>query len=297
MPEEKLTSLKEAIGRVPDGATVAIQNMATQAAPMAAVRELIRQGRTGLEVVALVGGIPIDLMAAAGSMDRFTGAAVSMEQFGLCQAYRSAVESGQIVVQELSETALNARLGAGARSLPFLPTRGLIGTDLIAINPDLVMIPDPFGGSDVVACRALIPDVALIHCHRADRFGNLQMEPTAVWPDIGIMPKAANKVIATVEEIVDTEVLRKNPERTFLPGFMVDAVVEVPFGAHPTSFNPRYGYDTGFHHDWIAVARDLEGAKSWMQRYVYEPDTQEEYLERVGGANRLEELKRWEITE
>ncbi len=297
MPEEKLASLKEAIGMVPDGATVAIQNMATQSAPMAAVRELIRQGRTGLEVVALVGGIPIDLMAAAGSMDRFTGAAVSMEQFGLCQAYRSSVESGQIVVQELSETALNARLGAGARNLPFLPTRGLIGTDLIAINPDLAMIPDPFGGSDVVACRALIPDVALVHCHRADRFGNLQMEPTAVWPDIGIMPKAANKVIATVEEIVDTEALRNSPERTFLPGFMVDAVVEVPFGAHPTSFNPRYGYDTAFHHEWIAVARDPEGVESWMQRYVYEPETQDEYLDRVGGTDRLEELKRWEITE
>ena len=297
MPEEKLTSLAEAIGMVPDGATVAIQNMATQSAPMASVRELIRQGRTGLEVVALVGGIPIDLMAAAGSMDRFTGAAVSMEQFGLCQAYRSAVESGQIVVQELSETALLARLGAGARNLPFLPTRGLIGTDLIAINPDLVMVPDPFGGPDVVACRALVPDVALVHCHCADRFGNLQMEPTAVWPDIGIMPKAAQKVIATVEEIVDTEVLRSSPERTVLPGFMVDAVVEVPFGAHPTSFNPRYGYDTAFHRGWIAVSRDHEGARAWMQRYVYEPATQEDYPDRVGGTGRLEQLRRWEITE
>jgi glutaconate CoA-transferase subunit A len=297
MPEEKLTSLAEAIGMVPDGATVAIQNMATQSAPMAAVRELIRQGRTGLEVVALVGGIPIDLMAAAGTMDRFTGAAVSMEQFGLCQAYRRAVESGQIVVQELSETALNARLGAGARNLPFLPTRGLIGTDLIAINPDLVMVSDPFGGLDVVACRALVPDFALVHCHRADRFGNLQMEPTAVWPDIGIMPKAAKNVIATVEEIVDTEVLRSSPERTFLPGFMVDAVVEVPFGAHPTSFNPRYGYDTAFHREWIAVARDPDGANAWMQRYVHEPATQEDYLDRVGGPSRLEELIRWEITE
>ena len=297
MSKEKLTSLAEAIGTVPDGSTVAIQNMATQSAPMASVRELIRQGHTGLEVVALVGGIPIDLMAAAGSMDRFTGAAVSMEQFGLCQAYRNAVESGRIVVQELSETALNARLGAGARNLPFLPTRGMIGTDLIAINPDLVMVPDPFGGQDVVACRALVPDVALVHCHCADRFGNLQMEPTAVWPDIGIMPKAAKKVIATVEEIVDTEVLRSSPERTVLPGFMVDAVVEVPFGAHPTSFNPRYGYDTAFHRGWIAVSRDPEGTSAWMQRYVYEPDTQEEYLERVGGTDRLEALKRWEITE
>tara|TARA_B100000029_G_scaffold453451_2_gene479252 strand:- start:4745 stop:5638 length:894 start_codon:yes stop_codon:yes gene_type:complete len=297
MPEDKLTSLADAVANIEDGATVAIQNMATQSAPMASVRELIRQGRTGLEIVALVGGIPIDLMAAAGSMERFTGAAVSMEQFGLCQAYRGAVESGRITVNELSETALNARLGAGARNLPFLPTKGLIGTDLIEINPDLVMISDPFGGSDVVACRSLIPDVALIHCHRADRFGNLQMEPTALWPDIGIMPKAARKVIATVEEIVDTEVLRNSPERTYFPGFMVDAVVEVPYGAHPTSFNPFYGYDTAFHRDWIAVARDPEGVESWMQRYVYEPDTQEEYLERAGGTERLEELKRWEITE
>ena len=277
MSKEKLTSLAEAIGTVPDGATVAIQNMATQSAPMASVRELIRQGHTGLEVVALVGGIPIDLMAAAGTMDRFTGAAVSMGQFGLCQAYRSAVESGRIVVQELSETALNARLGAGARNLPFLPTRGMIGTDLIAINPDLVMVPDPFGGPDVVACRALIPYVDLGHCHRADRFGNLH--------------------VATVEEIVDTELLRSSPEKTILPGFMVDAVVEVPFGAHPTSSNPHYGYDTAFHREWIAVSRDPEGTSAWMQRYVYEPDTQEEYLERVGGTDRLEALKRWEITE
>ena len=98
MPEDKLTSLADAVANIEDGATVAIQNMATQSAPMASVRELIRQGRTGLEIVALVGGIPIDLMAAAGSMERFTGAAVSMEQFGLCQAYRGAVESGRITV-------------------------------------------------------------------------------------------------------------------------------------------------------------------------------------------------------
>jgi glutaconate CoA-transferase subunit A len=123
------------------------------------------------------------------------------------------------------------------------------------------------------------------------------MEPTAVWPDIGIMPRAAKNVIATVEEIVDTEVLRSSPERTFLPGFMVDAVVEVPFGAHPTSFNPRYGYDTAFHREWIAVARDPDGANTWMQKYVHEPATQEDYLDRVGGPSRLEELIRWEITE
>ena len=236
--QEKRTTLSEAIELVSDGQVVALQNMATQAAPMALVRELIRQQRRGLALVVLVGGMAVDWLAAAGVIDRLIGAAVSMEQFGLCQQYRQAVEDGRIKVEELSESVLNARLGAGARNLPFLPTRGAIGTDLIAQNPDnLKMLDDPFGGHPVLACRALVPDVALVHAHRADRYGNVQYEPTILWPDIGIMPMAAKRVIVTAEEIVDTEILRRNPDRTILPGFIVDAVVEVPYGAHPTSFS------------------------------------------------------------
>ena len=297
MAEEKVASLTDAAGLVADGDRVAIQSMATQAAPMALVRELIRQGRTGLDVICLVGGIAVDLLAASGAMNRFTGAAVSMEQFGLCQAFRRGVETGDVIVNEFSETALNAGLGAGARNLPFLPTRGLIGTDLIDINDDLVMIADPFGGPEIVACRALVPDVALVHCHRSDRYGNLQYEPAALWPDIGIMPMAARRVVATVEEIVDSEILRRQPDRTILPGFMVDAVVEVPYGAHPTSFSPRYGYDTAAHLQWVSVARDLEASSEWLRTYVYEPQDHQDYLERVGGVLRLTQLERWEITQ
>ena len=123
--EVKLTSLERAAELVHDGDLVALQNMATQAAPMAMVREVIRQRRRELGIVCLVGGIAVDWLAAAGCLNRLVGAAVSMEQFGLCQRYRKAVESGRLRVEELSETALNARLGAGARNLPFLPTRGL----------------------------------------------------------------------------------------------------------------------------------------------------------------------------
>ena len=280
---EKITSLVEAAGLVSDSDVVALQNMATQAAPMALVRELIRQDKRGLGLVVLVGGMAVDWLAAAGVIDRLIGAAVTMEQFGLCQQYRKAVEGGRIRVEELSETLLNARLGAGARNLPFLPTRGAIGSDLIAQNPDnLTLIEDPFGGHQVLACRALVPDVALVHAHRADRYGNVQAEPTILWPDIGIMPKAAKQVIVTAEEIVDTEILRRNPDRTVLPGFIVDAVVEVPYGAHPTSFFPNYGYDGSFHRAWSEAARDDQKASEFMDRYVRSPATQKEYLETVG---------------
>lgn len=296
MSAEKLTSLAEAAALVRDGDTVAIQNMATQAAPMALVRELIRQGRRELGVVCLVGGIPVDWLAAAGAMNRLVGAAVSMEQFGLCQRYRKAVEAGAIRVEELSETALNARLGAGARNLPFLPTRGLIGTDLIDVSDNLVMLDDPFGGPSVVACKALVPDVALVHAHKADRFGNIGYEPTALWPDLGIMPKAATTVIVSAEEIVDSEVLRANPDRTVLPGFMVDAVVEAPYGAHPTSFFPRYGYDTVLHLEWIGATRDDEAVAAFFEKYVTGPADHGAYLEAVGGAERLAAVEAWEAS-
>ena len=296
MSAEKLTTLEDAAALVRDGDTVAIQNMATQAAPMALVRELIRQSRRDLGVVCLVGGISVDWLAAAGAMNRLIGAAVSMEQFGLCQRYRKAVEAGAIRVEELSETALNARLGAGARNLPFLPTRGLIGTDLIDVNDNLLMLDDPFGGPSVVACKALVPDVALVHAHKADRFGNIGYEPTALWPDLGIMPKAATTVIVTAEEIVDSEVLRANPDRTVLPGFMVDAVVEAPFGAHPTSFSPRYGYDTAMHLEWIGAARDDEAVAAFMEKYVTGPADHAAYLEAVGGTERQAALTDWEAS-
>ncbi len=290
--QEKLTTPEAALAMVSDGDVVALQNMATQAAPMALVRELIRQKKRELGLVVLVGGIAVDWLAASGSINRLIGAAVTMEQFGLCQQYRRAVEQGRIRVEEISESVLNARLGAAARNLPFLPTRGAIGTDLIRHDPDnLKLLEDPFGGLPVLACRALAPDVALIHAHRADRYGNIQYEPTAMWPDIAIMPKAARRVIVSAEEIVATEVLRQQPEKTILPGFMVDAVVEVPYGAHPTSFFPAYRYDDELHADWTAAARDDAASADWLARHVVAPADQQQYLATVGGAGMCERIR------
>jgi glutaconate CoA-transferase, subunit A len=290
----KVVSLAAAAALVEDGSTVALQSMATFTAPMAMVRELIRRERRDLTLVCLVGGIPVDWLAAAGCMTRFVGAAVSMEQFGLCNQYRKAVERGEIAVEELSETALLARLAAGARGLPFQVTRGLLGTDLIALQPDtLKVIPDPFGGErSVVACKALVPDVAVVHAHRADADGNVQMDPTALWPDIRVFPKAARRVIVTVEEIVDAERIRAEPDRVVLPSFAVDAVVHAPYGAHPTSCFPRYAYDTAFHVAWATAARAREAAREFLDRHVRGPSSQEEYLDGIGGVSALSSLER-----
>lgn len=286
-------SLAEAAALVHDGDRVGLQNMATQAAPMAVVRELIRQCRRELTLVALVGGIAVDWLAAAGCLKKFIGAAVSMERFGLCQNFRRAVQEGRIEVEEYSETTLLARLGAAARDLPFGISKGLLGTDLVRLHPDTLReVEDPFGsGRRVLACSPLPLDVAIVHSHRCDAAGNAQYEPHTIWPDVQIFPKAARLVIVTTERLVSEEEVRRNPGCTVLPHFIVDAVVQVPFGAHPTSWFPNYGYDSAMHEAYRKVSADPTATQTWLRTHVFDPVTQEEYL-RVSGAD-LEALTRW----
>lgn len=291
---DKTMSLADAAALVRDGDIVGLQNMATQAAPMAMVRELVRQRRRDLTLVALVGGIAVDWLAAGGCLKKFLGPVVSMERFGLCQNYRKAVQAGLIEVEEYSETTFLARIGAAARDLPFGISKGLIGTDLVALHPDTLReVEDPFGsGRRVLACSPLPLDVALVHSHRCDAAGNAQYDPHTIWPDVQIFPKAARRVIVTTERLVSEEEIRRNPGRTALPHFIVDAVVEVPFGAHPTSWFPEYGYDSAMHEAYTAASVDLGATREWLEKHVLAPATQDEYL-RVAGAN-LEALKRWE---
>jgi glutaconate CoA-transferase subunit A len=287
---DKRATLDEAISLVRDGDSVALQGGSTQSAPMALVRALIRAGRRDLHAVCLSAGIPVDMLAAAGCISQCTFAAVGMEHFGLCQCFRRGVERGGITAWEVSETGVLAMLGAAARGLPFLPTRGMIGTDLLSIgNPSLRVIDDPFGGPPVVACAALHPDVALIHAHRADREGNVAMDPAPLLPGVTLMPRAARTVIVTVERIVDTDELRRTPERTVIPGFTVDAVVEVPFAAHPTSLFPAYSYDAAFMLAWVDAARDEASAHAFLEEWAVDCADQADYMARLG-TDRLDSL-------
>lgn len=281
---DKVLSPAEAATLVRDGDHVAVQGMGTQGIPMTMVRELIRAGRRNLTITAVVGGIGIDWLAFKGVMSRFCGPIVSMERFGLCRGFRSAVETGEIVFEEYSENGLLTRLAAGARNLPFEITRSMIGTDLPALHPETIAeIADPFTGARLLACRSLRPDVCLLHAHRADRGGNIQYDGGTIWPDIQIYPKACARTIVTVEEIVSEDEVRERPHETVIPHFAVDAVVLAPHGCHPTSFFPGYVYDEPFHEHWARVSRDHEEALATIDR-LCAADSQEAYLELVGEA-------------
>jgi glutaconate CoA-transferase subunit A len=278
----KVTSAAEAIGLINDGDHVAIQSMGTQAIPMTLVRELIRAGRRDLTITSVVAGIGLDWLSWKGAVSRFVGPIVSMERFGLCQGFRAGVQAGQIVFEEYSETGILARLGAGARNLPFQITRGMIGTDLPALLGDTVReIEDPFTGERVLACRSLRPDVCLLHAHRADPKGNIQYEGGTIWPDVQIYPKACGRTIVSVEEIVSEDQVRERPFETVIPHFAVDAVVEARYGCHPTSFFPGYVYDEEFHERWVGVSRDPAAAVAMIDEHCGAA-TQDEYLEIVG---------------
>jgi glutaconate CoA-transferase subunit A len=192
------------------------------------------------------------------------------------------VQSGRIVFEEYSETGILARLGAGARNLPFQITRGMIGTDLPALLPETVReIEDPFTGERVLACRALRPDVCLLHAHRADPEGNVQYDGGTIWPDVQIFPKACGRTIVSVERVVTEDEVRERPFETVIPHFAVDAIVEAPYGCHPTSFFPGYVYDEAFHERWVAVSRDAAAAVAMIDQHCAAA-SQEAYLEIVG---------------
>jgi glutaconate CoA-transferase, subunit A len=278
----KVMTAAQAAQLIGDGDHVAIQSMGTQGIPMNMVRELIRQERRDLTITSVVAGIGIDWLAWKGVMSRFCGPIVSMERFGLCQGFRRGVQAGAIVFEEYSETGILARLGAGARNLPYGLTRGMIGTDLPALHPDTIReVEDPFTGERLLACRRLQPDVCLLHAHRADAKGNVQYEGGTIWPDVQIYPKACGRTIVTVEELISEDEVRERPHETVIPHFAIDAVVVAPLGCHPTSFFPGYVYDEAFHEAWVAASREPAEAIGMIDRYCA-CDTQDAYLDLVG---------------
>jgi glutaconate CoA-transferase subunit A len=213
---------------------------------------------------------------------------MGFEHLGLAPNYRAAFDQKKIKVRESDEAFVVYGLRAGASAMPFIPyPKGLELTDVPKMNPeDFGIVKDPFTGEEVLCIKPINPDVSFIHCQKADMYGNAVFEGSR-FTDFDMI-KASDRVVLMVEEIVSDEHTLKNPMKTSVPGFLVDAIVQIPFGCHPTSSHMCYSYDEEHLLEYMKACKD--NFNGYLERYVYGPKDQDEYLEVIGGQNKLKKL-------
>lgn len=289
---DKTCDLKTLVEHVHPGDRVAIGGGLSWREPMAALRELIRQGSGELELVGSAHGIDVDLLCGAGLVAASAESYVGFEQdFGMALNYRRACEAGAVAVRDSCCYTLVQQLRAAIAGVPFMPMRSVRGTDFMALHPEYKTMICPYTGDELVLVPALQPDIAILHAQYGDRHGNLRIEGPPV-ADI-LFAKASRRVIATVERIVSNAELAA--AGVTIPFVYVTALSEVRYGAHPTSCYPDYAYDRRHTAEYYRAASD--GAESfrdqYLRRYVCDCASHEDYLAAVGGAEWLQRLGSW----
>jgi glutaconate CoA-transferase subunit A len=285
----KIIGLEDLPGLIPPEASVALGGAWFANHPMAAVRQLIRAGRQDLRIISILASIDADLMIAAGVMTQLTFGMVTMDALGLPLHFRRAVESGSLAITELSSISLQMAFDAAGRSVPFLPFRAGGASDLVRLHPEFyAYVSSPFGDEETIVIRALRPDVAILHALRCDELGNAQFDGT--YGQDPETAKAAKTVIVTCEEVVSSAEIAAQPHLTKIPGFLVDAVIPVPFGAHPCSHVPSYAVDAW---ELLAYQRTALAGGEAMSGYLAQlrNETEDQYRERVLGSDRGRVLK------
>ncbi|MDQ3106018.1 MAG: CoA transferase subunit A [Actinomycetota bacterium] len=287
---DKLVPLGAAAAEVRDGALVALGGGLSARLPMALVRELVRQGRTGLHVVGSAHGIDVDLLVAAGALAVCEESYVGFEQdLGLAPAFRRAAEAGSIDVRESCCATILTQLRAAEFGLPFLPVRGVKGSDIRRLHPEYGEVTCPFTGETLVAVPPLQPDVALLHAPLGDRRGNLHLDQPYVLDER--FAAASRQVVATVDRLVGHEEVER--AGVTVPGHLVTAIAEVPYGAHPTSCYPGYAYDRPHLGTYVAAAAaGGDALAGYLDTFVVGVPDEEAYR-KVVGADQLAALGTW----
>ena len=263
---DKTTTLTETIAAIPDGARIALGGNTLHRGPGAAVHELVRQEKRGLEIVKTAGAYDVDLLCAAGCVAAVSAGFIGYETpFGMAPAYRQAVEFGRVEAREHACATVIAGLRAAIQGVPFMPVAGLQGSDLPAAR-GFHALRDPYSDAEVYVVPALVPDVAILHVQEADTLGNGRIIGTR-FEDV-LMAQAARRVILTTERIVAGESFTDVPEIVAIPGFLVDAVVEIPYGAWPFSCTPLYEYDAEYLTSWVSAARDPDAARRFIAERI-----------------------------
>ena len=288
---DKLRSLHDAIGAdVHDGMSIAMGCALESLIPFAASYEIIRQNKRDLTLIGPISDMQFDQLIGAGCVKKIIASWVGNVAAGLGHNYRRAAEAGipnPIEIEEHSNFTIGLGLQAGASGLPFLPTRTVKGSDFRS-GEQFGSIRCPFTNEELLAVRAIRPDVAILHVQRADKKGNAQ-----AWGNFGVMREAAfaaTKVILTCEEIVDHDFILRDPNRNVIPAFLVSSVVHQPFGSHPS---PTQGYarrDDNFYFEYHKATRSREGFEQWLQKWVLDVKDHYEFLELLD-KKRVEDLK------
>jgi glutaconate CoA-transferase subunit A len=281
----KLTSLHKAISKyVKDGDTVYAAGF-THLIPFAAGHEMIRQGKCNLVLARATPDLIYDQMVAAGCARKVIFSYMGNPGVGSLRIVRSEIQAGRLEWEEYSHFGMISRLQAGATGLPFMPMNQTAATHLEAVNPNIKRVQDPFSGQDVIVVPALIPDVAIVHVQRADKDGNAHL-----WGIIGEQKEAAfaaKRVILTAEEIVDEKVIRSDPNRTIIPGFIVDAVCHVPHACHPSYAQGYYDRDNPFYLEWDQISSSIDTVKRWLDEWVFAIPDHEAYWNKLGNETHL----------
>jgi 3-oxoacid CoA-transferase subunit A/glutaconate CoA-transferase subunit A len=293
--KDKTMSAKEAVSKfVHDGDFIVSGGFGHIRVSMAIVYEIIRQRKRNLSMAGKTAVHDLDVLVGSGCVNKAEVAySFGHELRGLSPASRRMVESGQCkVVAETSNAGYQWRWLAAMMGLPFIPSRNLLGTDTGNYSSCKV-VTDPFTHKPINLIPAAYPDVAFIHVHRCDVYGNAQIDSILV--EDFELSRCARRLIITTEEIVENEFIRREPWRTSIPFLVVDAVVEVPYGSHPCEMPGMYYYDEDHISEWLTLTKTPEGTDEYLQKYVFGVDNFEDYLELCGGIKRLNYLKRREF--
>jgi glutaconate CoA-transferase subunit A len=289
----KLVPLQQAIAaHVRDGDLIYAAGF-THLIPFAAGHEIIRQGRRRLTLARATPDLIYDQMVAAGCASKVIFSYSGNPGIGSLRPLRAAIEAGEVEWEEYSHFAMITRLTAAAAGLPFLPMNPTGVDDLPRVNPNYRTVVDPYSGGTLVTVPALHPDVAIVHVQRADADGNCHL-----WGILGEQREAAfaaERVIVSAEEIVDAEVIRSDPNRTLIPGLVVDAVCHVPWCAHPSYTQGYYDRDNDFYLEWDRLSADPERVRAWLDEWVFALPDRAAYWDRLGPEvhQRLRVEPRW----
>lgn len=289
--QDKLTTTAEAVQRlVPNDAVIGVGGTNHARTPMALLMEVLRQGRTGLTMVRPLSCFEAEFMLATGMADRIMTSWVGIGHgWGLAPVVRHLVENGHAVFEEWSHLGIGLRYKAGAMGVPFLPTVSMLGSDIDS-QLNLTKVTCPYTGQLLNAIPSLNPDVALVHVQRADKFGNSQIDGYLLMDADLVL--AARRVIITAEEIVSTDDLRREPARTVIPGFAVDAVVHQPMGAYPHECYGHYEADLNEFTAYMEAVKlgGIQGARDFIATLIAHAD-HDAYLASIDNA-RLDSARR-----